>query len=112
MKGFRYVQSEYIGGKVIFRVNQDEDMVCPCHVEGLLSSEVQGGTDKEEAWGDRVASMQRIDCLEYGVIRELKIGFDDERRSNTKAFERYILELSRHMTMLDVARHLWVTGIW
>src|SRR5262249_41296621 len=30
-------------------------------------------------------------------------------RTYTKAFERYALELSRHMTILDVARHLGVS---
>jgi transposase len=36
------------------------------------------------------------------------VGFADERRSYTKAFERYVLELSKHMTIRDVARHLEV----
>jgi transposase len=36
------------------------------------------------------------------------VGFADERRSYTKSFERYVLELSRHMTIRDVARHLQV----
>jgi len=36
------------------------------------------------------------------------VGFADERRSYTKAFERYVLELSRHMTIRDVGRHLQV----
>jgi len=36
------------------------------------------------------------------------VGFADERRSYTKAFERHVLELSRHMTIQDVARHLQI----
>jgi len=36
------------------------------------------------------------------------VGFADERRSYTKGFERYVLELSRRMTIQDVARHLQV----
>ncbi|MBW2309066.1 MAG: transposase family protein [Deltaproteobacteria bacterium] len=31
------------------------------------------------------------------------------RRSYTKTFDRYALELSRHMTIQDVARHLGVS---
>jgi transposase len=36
------------------------------------------------------------------------VDFADVRRSYTKAFERYVLELSRHMTIQDVAEHLQV----
>jgi transposase len=39
----------------------------------------------------------------------VEIGFADPRRTYTKAFERYALELSRQMTILDVARHLGVS---
>jgi transposase len=43
------------------------------------------------------------------VVRKVKIDFADPRRSYTKAFERYALELSRSMTILDVTRHLGVS---
>jgi transposase len=46
-----------------------------------------------------------MDC---GAVRQVPVGFADERRSYTKAFERYVLELSRHMTIQDIARHLQV----
>jgi len=36
----------------------------------------------------------------------VEIGFADRRRSYTKPFERYALDLLRHMTILDVAEHL------
>jgi transposase len=39
----------------------------------------------------------------------VNIDFADRRRSYTKAFERYALELSRHMTIKDVAAHLSVS---
>jgi transposase len=52
--------------------------------------------------------VQRVECLDCGVVRQVDIKFANERRSYTKAFERYALELSRHMTIKDVARHLHV----
>lgn len=52
--------------------------------------------------------VQRIECRECGAIRQVAVSFADERRSYTYAFERYVVELCRHMTMLDVARHLGV----
>ena len=39
----------------------------------------------------------------------MEISFADLRRTYTKAFERYALELSRSMTILDVAQHLGVS---
>jgi len=41
-----------------------------------------------------------------GVIRQITLGFADARRTYTRAFQRYVMELSKHMTILDVARHL------
>jgi transposase len=39
-------------------------------------------------------------------VRQVEVAFADPRRTYTKAFERYALELSRSMTIQDVARHL------
>lgn len=39
----------------------------------------------------------------------MKIDFAEWRRTYTKTFERYVLGLSRHMTILDVANHLGVS---
>ena len=41
-----------------------------------------------------------------GERHQVKISFADPRRSYTKPFERYALELSRSMTIRDVALHL------
>jgi DNA-directed RNA polymerase specialized sigma subunit len=47
-----------------------------------------------------------MDC---GAVRQVPVRFAHGRRSYTKAFERHVLELSRHMTIQDVARHLQVS---
>ena len=39
-------------------------------------------------------------------MRQVKVPFADPRRSYTRSFERYVLELSRRMTIRDVAHHL------
>lgn len=48
-------------------------------------------------------------CMLCCLVRQVKIHFADPRRSYTRAFERYALELSQHMTIKDVARHLGVS---
>ena len=42
------------------------------------------------------------------MVRQVEVSFADPRRTYTKAFERYALELSRSMTIQDVAHHLGV----
>jgi transposase len=51
-------------------------------------------------------AVQRVECLCCNTIRQIKLGFADARRSYTRAFERYVLELCRCMTIADVANHL------
>jgi transposase len=48
-------------------------------------------------------------CRDCGKTRQAVIGFADPRRTYTKSFERYVLELSQHMTIKDVAEHLGVS---
>jgi transposase len=48
----------------------------------------------------------RVECTACGLVRQVKVDFADPRRSSTRSFERFALELSRRMTILDVAHHL------
>jgi transposase len=49
-----------------------------------------------------------VECPKCGVVRQVDVSFADPRRSYTKAFQRYALELLRSMTIRDVAFHLGV----
>jgi transposase len=53
--------------------------------------------------------VQRVLCLNCGVVRQVRLGFAEARRCYTRSFERYVLALSRRMTILDVSRHLGVS---
>ena len=53
-----------------------------------------------------VLPIPRVECRACGVVRQVEVPFADPRRTYTRAFERYALELSRRMTIRDVARHL------
>jgi hypothetical protein len=44
-------------------------------------------------------------------VRQVRVSFAAERVSYTRAFERYALELSRSMTIRDVARHLRISWV-
>jgi transposase len=50
----------------------------------------------------------RVWCMACDQVRQVKLRFADPKKHYTRAFERYALELSRHMTIQDVAEHLQV----
>jgi transposase len=50
--------------------------------------------------------IQRVMCLACKVIRQVRLSFAEQRRTFTRAFERYVLELSCFMTILDISKHL------
>jgi len=53
-------------------------------------------------------AVPRVECLACGLVRQVRLPFAEEHRRFTKSFERYVLELSKHMTIKDVAHHLGV----
>ena len=53
-------------------------------------------------------TIQRVECSRCNIVRQVKLGFANWRRSYTRFFERYVLVLCRHMTPQDVANHLKV----
>jgi transposase len=54
-------------------------------------------------------AIPRIKCPVCGFTRQVRVTFADARKSYTRSFERYVLELCRHMTLQDIARHLGVS---
>ena len=55
------------------------------------------------------AEIPRLLCHDCGTTRQAVIGFAEPRRTYTKSFERYVLELPQYMTIKDVSEHLGVS---
>ena len=51
----------------------------------------------------------RVHCAKCNCIRQINIGFARPRKSYTRAFERYVIELSRVMTIQDIAKLLRIS---
>ena len=111
-RGYRYIRVAYNDGQVTFTIGQEPATYrcCACG-----SSQVNSRGQVERRFrslpiGSRATSVilpiPRVECLTCGVVRQVKIPFADPRRSYTKPFERFVLELSRSMTIRDVALHL------
>jgi transposase len=115
VRGYRYVATQYQGGRTVFRIEQaPETLACPeCrsrHVirRGQCVREFRTVPIGSKPVFVRLA-IPRVECRSCGVVRRVKVAFAQRRRTYTRAFERYALDLCRHMTIKDVANHLGVS---
>lgn len=115
IRGYQYVSTGYRGGQTIFTIRQ-ESKSCRCSACG--SADVRSRGQVERTFravpiGRKptavILPIPRVECRNCGVVRQVEVNFADPRRSYTNSFERYALELSRCMTILDVALHLGVS---
>src|SRR5438270_1626087 len=114
IRGYHYTRTDYQDGQTIFTIHQEPE-TCRCSACG--SSHVQSRGHVERRFrtvpiGRRATlvalPIPRVECRGCGAVRQVEVPFADPRRSYTNAVERYALELSRRMTIRDVAKHLGV----
>jgi transposase len=112
IRGYQYTRTDYQDGEVIFSIHQ-EPQTCRCPACGSRDVKPRGHVERRFRTvpiGSKTTivtlPIPRVECPACGVVRQVDVSFADPRRTYTKAFERYALELSRSMTILDVARHL------
>jgi transposase len=115
IRGYEYEKTEYLGGEVVFSISQKREAF-RCPVCGSSEVSARGQTERRfrglPIGGKAVTivlPIQRVECGGCEVVRQVEVGFAEPRRSYTKAFARYALELSRLMTIKDVAEHLGVS---
>lgn len=110
--GYQYVRTIFEKGAIVFRIIRNAfSLRCP---ECKCRLVRRRGTILRRFRSIPIGStpvfielaIQRVECLSCNIVRQVKLGFADHRRSYTRAFERYVLELCRHMTIADVANHL------
>jgi transposase len=113
--GYRYVSQSFREGAVTFRIEQPRERH-RCAACGSDEVWDQGGVERTFRTvpiGRKPTFVQlkvpRVYCFGCGALRQAKVGFADPKKRYTRAFERYALELSQHMTIQDVARHLQVS---
>jgi transposase len=115
IRGYDYVRTDYAEGTVTFTICQPpEDWRCAaCGCRQVIG---RGQTERRfraVPIGRRpvfvTLPVQRVGCLACGAVRQVDVAFADPRRSYTRAFERYALDLSHHMTIKAVAHHLGIS---
>jgi transposase len=113
--GYEYVSQQFQGGQVTFRIEQARERLrcsqCGCSEVWIRGH--QERTFRTLPIGCKptfvTLDVARVWCPVCDSVRQVKIGFADPKKRYTRSFERYALELSRHMTIKDVAEHLQVS---
>jgi transposase len=109
LRGYDYVNTKFRNGEVTFTVEQKPDtFVCPsCNSRRIIKKGKIYRKFRSVPIGNKPvwirAAIQRVHCLACDIIRQVELKFADARRTYTKAFERYVIMLSRYMTIKDVA---------
>lgn len=110
--GYRYVRQSFQEGRVIFRIEQPRKYLrCPlCNSADVWT---QGGVERtfrSLPIGSKPVEIDfkvpRVLCFACGQVRQVKVAFADPKKRYTRALERYVLDLSRRMTIQDIAEHL------
>jgi transposase len=115
LRGYDHVKTDYNQGRVVFTVQQRPHTCrCPqCDSRDVIHHGHETRSFKTVPIGHKpvtiILPIPRIECRACRIIRQVTLPFADPRRHYTRAFERYALELSRRMTIQDVAQHLGVS---
>ena len=115
IRGYQYTRSDYQDGQVLFTIHQEPRTYrcSACGAREVLSRGHVQRCFRTVPIGSRatfvVLPIPRVECRACGLVRQVEVPFADPRRSYTKSFERFALELSRRMTIRDVALHLDVS---
>ena len=115
IRGYNHVNTQFIGGDVFFWVEEKtENLRCPiCRSRHITRRGSKNRWFRSVPIGKKVVwivlGIARVYCSLCDLTRQVKLKFTEPRVSYTKAFERYVLELSQHMTIQDVAQHLGIS---
>jgi len=115
VQGYRYVKTEYHEGEVTFTIEQPrQSWRCPvCESRYVIARGKTCRRFRTVPIGGKsvylALAVPRVECRDCGVVRQVRIGFADSRVTYTKSFQLYALDLSRYMTIKDVAQHLRVS---
>jgi transposase len=110
--GYHYASQLFEPGITTFRIEQPRERWRCSHC-GSAELWSQGGSERNFRTvpiGQQPVfisfKVPRVYCLDCQKSRQVRITFADPKKHYTHAFERYALELSRLMTIQDVADHL------
>lgn len=115
IRGYQQTRMEAKAGVTYFHIYPREESIC-CSSCGSHNV-IRRGTKEREFRASPiglkptviVATLPRVACRDCGVVRQINVGFAEPRRTFTKRWSQYALQLARSMTIKDVANLLGVT---
>lgn len=115
IRGYQCVSGEYKDGHTCFTIEHNEfSLRCPeCRSRQVSKRGADIRVWRTLPIGKRqtfiALRIQRVYCLRCHTLRQVRTGFSEPHKRYTSSFERYALELLKHMTIQDVANHLCVS---
>jgi transposase len=115
LRGYQHGSASFADGRVTFHIRQPRDQLrCgTCGSDDVWGQGSVPRTFRTVPIGTKPVQIHfavpRVLCGSCGHVRQVKLRFADPRKSYTRAFEQYALDLSRHMTIKAVAQHLQVS---
>lgn len=113
--GYFYQSTRYIAGAIVVAIQADRwRLRCPvCRSREVYCRGKSTRRFRAVPIGRKAVfidlAVQRIECTQCQVVRQVKTRFSDGHKRYTYAFERLVLDLSRYMTIKAVACHLGVS---
>ena len=111
VRGYEYRSTAYANGGVTMTIEQPRQALC-CSKCGGRRVHAKGGVTRAfrslPIGGKPVwlrMTVPRVLCRTCFVDRQVKVGFADPKKSYTRSFARYVIEV----TLADVARHLQIS---
>src|SRR5260370_35125134 len=112
--GYHYVSQDFEAGVTFFRIEQPRQRL-RCSQCGSDRVWAQGGVERSFRGlpiGNQPTVLElkvpRVLCGDCGKVRQVKVNFADPKKHYTRSFERYALELCRHMTIQAEPDHFLV----
>ncbi|MDD9303512.1 MAG: ISL3 family transposase [Desulfobacter sp.] len=115
LRDYFYKTTRFIGGIITFElIPKPEAVKCPeCNSRSVTRKGIVTRDLRTIPVGSKPVilrtAIQRIWCPFCQFVRQIKLSFAQEGKSYTRAFERYVLELSQFMTIKDIAIHLRIS---
>jgi len=114
IRGYQYVRCLFVHGWTVIKIRQQrQNLRCPvCNSRHVKLRGTFSRVFRTRPIGLKPVFIEfpipRIECLQCGMVRRVKVQFADPRRTYTRAFEQLVLSLSQHMTIKSVAQLLCV----
>ncbi len=109
---YDYLKTEYKQGAIYFhlRKKRHHQRCVACRSHNVTREGVETYSLRALPIGGKqvflLLHLHVLNCKDCGALRQERRDVADPRKTYTRSFARYVLDLSRHMTMLAIARHL------